>query len=144
ETRALSSISRSQVQVLLSPERTILSCAPGHRLACRLKNGGDLLVLTVIADEICGQARPTQEFSESLMLAFFPIRMVEVFIKDDDRAGAQPRRQQFEHGPRGGIEIAINMEKANCAGVLRQKGRQAFVKPAFHQRYVGPHRGQIL
>ncbi len=79
------------------------------------------------------------EFSPRPELVFLPVRVVEVFVELDDRAGAEPVLHQREHVARRGIDVAIHVEEADRIGMGGFPDRDRVAEPAFVELDIPRH-----
>lgn len=92
-----------------------------------------MLAFAIVTDEVAGQVRARQKLLESLVFSFFPVGKVEILIEDNNGAWCQAAVQQIKNSFRGGIQVAIDVQKTNSSGMFGKKGRNCFVEPTFDQ-----------
>src|SRR5437764_928716 len=68
---------------------------------------------------------------------------VEVLVEDEDRAGDDAGRQQVEDVLRGRVEVAVDVEEGDRAGVLLSPGGERVAEEPLVQADVGGHPGQF-
>lgn len=77
----------------------------------------------VVTQVLEGQAAGADEFGEGFVLALQPAGVVEVFVEDEDGAGANVRAHELENGLGGGVEVRVQVQQERGLRVRGQEGR---------------------
>lgn len=64
------------------------------------------------------------------VLMLFPAGIVEVLVEHDHRIRGQPWADEVEHRPRRGVQVRVDVQERDLAGVLGEELRQGVVEPA--------------
>src|SRR3954454_18439654 len=95
--------------------------------------GHDLLVVHRV--RLIGDLRASalQVLLPGTELVLLPARVVEELVEDDHRPGHQPRSDLLEHGDRGRVEIAVDVQEVHRTGVRGEEPGERVVEPADDQ-----------
>src|SRR5215469_17605750 len=113
--------SRSALSPLVAGDRFQLRRRQRFRdVGSGAKYDSDVAVLLREAEIAVREAAVADEFLERPELVAFPVGVVEILVKDDDRAGRKSWRQMIEHGLGGRIDVAVHMQEGNRFGMNTQ------------------------
>ncbi len=73
-----------------------------------------------------------------------PAWVVPVFVEHDDGTWFDAMTEDFEDGAGGGVEVAVDVEKGDIAGVGVGEAGEALVEPAADEAGVFGHVGRVL
>src|ERR1700722_3954257 len=90
-----------------------------------------------VFDTVCAD-----EFLERLELVPLPVRIIEIFVEQDHGSFRQPGRAPLQNGLVRTVEIAIDVDEGDRAGIVGQPGRQARVEVAPVQPHAIRHARQ--
>jgi hypothetical protein len=98
---------------------------------------GDLLHLFIIGKVFVLDPGALHQFFECFEFAFFPSRVVEIFVETDDRPRNDLFVQVLKNGNGGRIQITIDMQEGNRFRICGYEWRERFIEPSLVQDDIG-------